>query len=69
MRKWRCGSGWDNGKKLLCCGFRRTGKAMWQVYQCWWRIYREIFVCSFQYHMFYVFYQFIAHLLNFSRVK
>jgi hypothetical protein len=29
-------------KILLCCGFRRTGKAMGQVYQCWWRIYREI---------------------------
>jgi hypothetical protein len=29
-------------KKLLCCGFRRTGKAMGQVYQCWWRICREI---------------------------
>jgi hypothetical protein len=25
-------------KKLLCCGFRRTGKAMGQVYQCWRRI-------------------------------
>jgi transposase len=23
-------------KRLLCCGFRRTGKAMGQVYQCWW---------------------------------
>jgi hypothetical protein len=21
--------------RLLCCGFRRTGKAMGQVYQCW----------------------------------
>jgi hypothetical protein len=21
-------------KRLLCCGFRRTGKAMGQVYQC-----------------------------------
>jgi hypothetical protein len=26
------------------CGFRRTGKAMGQVYQCWWRICREISV-------------------------
>jgi hypothetical protein len=24
------------------CGFRRTGKAMGKVYQCWWRICREI---------------------------
>jgi hypothetical protein len=29
-------------KRLLCCGFRRTDKAMRQVYQCWWRICREI---------------------------
>jgi hypothetical protein len=29
-------------KRLLCCGFRRTGKAMGQVYQCWWRIGREL---------------------------
>jgi hypothetical protein len=40
-------------KILLCCGFRRTGKAMGQVYQCWWRICREINVLSrFEYHMF-----------------
>jgi hypothetical protein len=29
-------------KGLLCCGFRRTDKAMGQVYQCWWRVCREI---------------------------
>jgi hypothetical protein len=29
-------------RKWLCSGFRRTGKAMGQVYQCWWRICREI---------------------------
>jgi hypothetical protein len=29
-------------KRLLFCGFRRTGKATGQVYQCWWRICREI---------------------------
>jgi hypothetical protein len=33
-------------KRLLCCGFRRTGKAMGQVYQWCWRIYREINVFS-----------------------
>jgi hypothetical protein len=27
--------------RLLCCRFRRTGKAIGQVYQCWWRICRE----------------------------
>jgi hypothetical protein len=34
-------------KILLCCRFRRTGKAIWQVYQCWWMC-REImtFPCS-----------------------
>jgi hypothetical protein len=58
---WR--GGWNGGaevaettvKRLLCCGFRRTGKAMGQMYQCWWRICREKNVYSrFEYHMFYV---------------
>jgi hypothetical protein len=30
-------------KCLLCCEFRRTDKAMGQVYQWWWRICREIY--------------------------
>jgi hypothetical protein len=30
-------------KRLLCCGFRRTGEEMGQLYQCWWRICREFF--------------------------
>jgi hypothetical protein len=34
-------------KRLPCCGFRRTGKAMGQVYQCWWRICREVIVFFF----------------------
>jgi hypothetical protein len=34
-------------KRLLCFGFRRTGKAMGQVYQRWWRICREINVFFF----------------------
>jgi hypothetical protein len=29
-------------KRLLCCGFSRTGKAMEQVYQRWWGICREV---------------------------
>jgi hypothetical protein len=44
-------------KRLLCCGFQRTGKTMGQVYQCWWRICREInvsFFFRFAYHVFYV---------------
>jgi hypothetical protein len=43
-------------KRLLCRGFRRTGKAMGQVYRCWWRICREINVFTrFEFHMFYVY--------------
>jgi hypothetical protein len=39
-------------KRLLCCGFRRFGKAMRQVHRSW-RIYREINVFPrFEYHMF-----------------
>jgi hypothetical protein len=44
------GRSWNGGaevtettvNRLLCCGFPRTGKAMGQLYQCWWRIYRDI---------------------------
>jgi hypothetical protein len=55
-------------KKLLCCGFRRTDKAMGQVYRCWWRICREINVFSrFESHMFYVLYPFVTYLLTFPR--
>jgi hypothetical protein len=44
-------------KRLLCCRFRRTGRAMGQVYHCWRRICREIKVfSSFEYHIFYVLY-------------
>jgi hypothetical protein len=58
FRWWR--RGWNGGaemtktpvKRLLCCGFRRTGKAMRQVYQCCWRICREINLFSrFEYHI------------------
>jgi hypothetical protein len=31
-------------KRLLYCGFQRTGKAMGQVYQCWCGILRDIYV-------------------------
>jgi hypothetical protein len=37
-------------KRLLCCGFRRTVTATDQMYQCWWRICREIYV-SFQFRI------------------
>jgi hypothetical protein len=58
-------------RKLLCCGFRRTGKAMGQVYQCSWRICREIsvFFFSFEYHMFYVLYPFVTYLLTPSYIR
>jgi hypothetical protein len=50
-------------KRLLCCGFRRTGKAMGQVYQCW-RICREMNVFSrFEYLILYVLYPFVTYLL------
>jgi hypothetical protein len=29
-------------KRLLCCGFRHTGKVIRKVYQGWWRTFREI---------------------------
>jgi hypothetical protein len=48
-------------KRPPCCGFRRTGKAMGQVYQCWWTICREINVFSrFKYHVFFVSYSFVT---------
>jgi hypothetical protein len=57
--KRRCGSG---------RGFRRTAKAMGQVYQCWWRICREIDAFTppprFEYHMFYVLYPFVTYVLT-----
>jgi hypothetical protein len=52
-------------KRLLCCGFRRTSKAMGQVYQCWWRIFREMDVFSrFKYHLFLFLYAFVTYLLT-----
>jgi hypothetical protein len=55
-------------KRLPCCGFRLTGKAMGQVYQCWWRICQEVNVFfRFEYHMFYVLYPFVTHLLTLPR--
>jgi hypothetical protein len=55
---WR--RGWNGGaevaERFLCCGFRRGVKKMGQLYQCWWRICREInaIFSSFKYHMFYI---------------
>jgi hypothetical protein len=47
-------------KRLMCCWFRRTDKAMGQVYQCWWSIWREINVFS-------RLYPFVNYLLAFRR--
>jgi hypothetical protein len=43
-------------QRLICCGFRRNGKAMGQVYQCWWRICREINVFSRFEYLYFTFY-------------
>jgi hypothetical protein len=52
---------WKWLRQLLCYGFRRTGKAMGQVYQCWLRICREVNVISwFESHLFYVLYPFVT---------
>jgi hypothetical protein len=53
------------GKRLLCCRFWPTGKAMGHMYQCWWRICREINAFSrFEYHMVYILYPFVTYLLT-----
>jgi hypothetical protein len=46
-------------KRLLCRGFRRTHKAIGQVYQCWWRVCREI-IFFFQVR--------ISHVLHFISI-
>jgi hypothetical protein len=53
-------------KTLLCCGFQHTGQAMGQVYQCWWRICREISI-SFQVRILHALYPFVADLLTLPR--
>jgi hypothetical protein len=42
---------------------------MGRIYQCWWRICREINVFSrFEYHMFYVLYPFVTYLMALPRI-
>jgi hypothetical protein len=58
--------------RFLNCGFRRTGKSMGQVYQYWRRIRRIIRVTifpRFEYHMFYVLYPFVTHLLSLPHIS
>jgi hypothetical protein len=74
--RW-CRRGWNVGaevaettvKRLLCYGFRRTGKAMGHEYQCWWRICRVINVLFGSNIFFYVLYPFMTYLLILSRNK
>jgi hypothetical protein len=57
-------------RRLQCCGFRRTGKTLGQVYHCYWRMCREINILSrFEYRVFYVLYQFVTYLLTFPHVS
>jgi hypothetical protein len=44
---------------------RQTSKAIGQVYQCWWKICREINVSSrFDYRICYVLYQSVTYLMT-----
>jgi hypothetical protein len=44
--------------------------AMEQMYQCSWRIYREINVfCRFEYHIFYVLYTFVTYLVTLPHMQ
>jgi hypothetical protein len=55
-------------KILVCCGFRRTGKAIGQLYQCCWKICREINVFfRLEYHSFDILYPFVTYLLTIPR--
>jgi hypothetical protein len=57
-------------KRFLCCGFRRTGKAVGQVYQCWRRTCGEMNIfCRFEYRMFCVLYPFVTYLLTPSYIE
>jgi hypothetical protein len=59
-------------KRLLFCGFRHTGKAMGQVYQCWLRICGEINALptfAYRIHVFYVLYLFVTYLQTLRRIS
>jgi hypothetical protein len=56
-------------KRLLCCRFRRTVKAMGHVYQCCWRICREKnFIFPGSNIIFYVLYPIVSYLLTLPRM-
>jgi hypothetical protein len=54
-------------KRLLCCGFRHTGRDGTSGSTHVDDMSRNIFSPRFEYHMFYVLYPFVAHLLNLPR--
>jgi hypothetical protein len=66
--KRRCGSGWDNSQNTSS-GFRRTDKAMGQVYQCWRRICREInFFSQVRISHISILYPFVTYLTTVSHM-
>jgi hypothetical protein len=62
VRKWLR----QQSKDFYAAGFDAlTGKVTRQVYQCSWRICREInYFSMFEYHTFYVLYPFVTYLLT-----
>jgi hypothetical protein len=69
--KRKCRSDWVNSQNLLWCGFRRTGKAIRKVYQCWLIIRmsrNKPFFFRFEYLTLYVLYPFVTYLINLPRI-
>jgi hypothetical protein len=56
-------------KRLPCCGFRRTGKAMGTTVISVGGGYveKKMFVSRFEYHIFYVLYPFVTYLVTLPR--
>jgi hypothetical protein len=55
----------ERSQKLTCCGFRRTGKAMGQVYQMLMEdMQRNKCFSRLEYRVFYVLYPFVTYLLT-----
>jgi hypothetical protein len=57
----------QQSKYFSAAGFDTLVNDGTSVYKFWWRIFRETNVFpSFQYHMFYVLYPFVTHVLIFT---
>jgi hypothetical protein len=68
--KRSCASGFDNSQKNSVLRFRSTDKAMEQVYQCCWRICREIHVfIGSNIICFYILHPFVTYLLTLNSYK